>query len=583
MLAGLAAALLLPGVAGCGPRTTLAIEVRLVPEEPVPPGPLLLELRVFTPKGLLAPPRIYEVAPPLRMALRLPPVAQPLRVVLREAAAAQPLLGAALGEVVPDEERSVALLLSRQTSDRDGDGIPDPLDLCPDTPDPDQPDSDGDGRGDACDLPGTVEPRLTVDVSVVDQATGSVTSQPAGIEACSTAGCTATYPEGSMVTLTAAPGPGFFFQSWSGHCSGTSTTCTVRLDRARTVGATFTPANLIFVTSSTRSLGSLGRLSAVQDNANQTCQSIAAGKGFAGNFIAWIHGPKTPLSQIAGARGWVRLDGKPFADTPSALAAGQIFYPPLLDENGNRPVFNLHDEDVLTGVEGDGITPVTSGTCHDWGSADDSLGAATGDFTGGTGAWSNASYVDCEAAQNYPFRLYCLGTRYQAVVKPTPTVGRLAFKTKGVFDVSSGVASADALCAAEAAASPLTAGRTFKALIATSSFSALSRFDRGGAPWVRTDGVPLAASGWDLLAEIPLVVAPLTVAADGITYSGNRVATGATDPTKIADLHCNDWSNTGGTSFRAGGAVIGPRFFSGTGLLCGSAAFAGTRVYCLEP
>lgn len=35
--------------------------------------------------------------------------------------------------------------------DRDGDQIPDDVDVCPDTPDPAQHDEDGDGRGDACD------------------------------------------------------------------------------------------------------------------------------------------------------------------------------------------------------------------------------------------------------------------------------------------------------------------------------------------------------------------------------------------------------------------------------------------------
>jgi hypothetical protein len=35
--------------------------------------------------------------------------------------------------------------------DRDGDGIGDLLDVCPDVPDPDQRDTDGDGKGDACD------------------------------------------------------------------------------------------------------------------------------------------------------------------------------------------------------------------------------------------------------------------------------------------------------------------------------------------------------------------------------------------------------------------------------------------------
>ena len=37
------------------------------------------------------------------------------------------------------------------TADRDGDGVVDPLDNCPDEYNPDQIDSDGNGAGDACD------------------------------------------------------------------------------------------------------------------------------------------------------------------------------------------------------------------------------------------------------------------------------------------------------------------------------------------------------------------------------------------------------------------------------------------------
>lgn len=40
---------------------------------------------------------------------------------------------------------------SEEPVDTDADGIPDDVDNCPDTPNPDQADSDGDGIGDACD------------------------------------------------------------------------------------------------------------------------------------------------------------------------------------------------------------------------------------------------------------------------------------------------------------------------------------------------------------------------------------------------------------------------------------------------
>src|SRR5204862_7605072 len=42
-------------------------------------------------------------------------------------------------------------LFSTATCDDDGDGIPDAVDNCPTTANPDQADADGDGIGDACD------------------------------------------------------------------------------------------------------------------------------------------------------------------------------------------------------------------------------------------------------------------------------------------------------------------------------------------------------------------------------------------------------------------------------------------------
>jgi cytosine/adenosine deaminase-related metal-dependent hydrolase len=45
--------------------------------------------------------------------------------------------------------------------DRDADGIPDGLDICPDTSDPEQTDSDADGRGDVCDFCATKNPGIS--------------------------------------------------------------------------------------------------------------------------------------------------------------------------------------------------------------------------------------------------------------------------------------------------------------------------------------------------------------------------------------------------------------------------------------
>jgi hypothetical protein len=58
---------------------------------------------------------------------------------------------------------SPLIVVSADTSDSDGDGVRDPCDNCPQTPNPDQADEDGDGVGDACDLCPNTIPGIPVD------------------------------------------------------------------------------------------------------------------------------------------------------------------------------------------------------------------------------------------------------------------------------------------------------------------------------------------------------------------------------------------------------------------------------------
>jgi len=76
---------------------------------------------------------------------------------------------------------------------------------------------------------------------------GNVTSEPPGIscggwdQGGTTGGnCTAVFPRGTVVNLTATPDPGWSFGGWIGACTGTSPTCTLTMDSDKWVGAYFT-------------------------------------------------------------------------------------------------------------------------------------------------------------------------------------------------------------------------------------------------------------------------------------------------------------------------------------------------------
>lgn len=76
-------------------------------------------------------------------------------------------------------------------------------------------------------------------LSVSRSGTGSgiITSSPSGINCGSS--CSASFSNNQLVTLTANPASGSSFSGWSGSCSGTSSTCTVTMNQARNVSASF--------------------------------------------------------------------------------------------------------------------------------------------------------------------------------------------------------------------------------------------------------------------------------------------------------------------------------------------------------
>ena len=97
----------------------------------------------------------------------------------------------------------------------------------------------------------------TLSVSRQGTGSGTVTSAPAGINCGNT--CSYSFVAGASVTLTAQPASGSDFTGWSGACTGTGS-CTVSMDSARSVTASFTAAattRLVTLTKSGAGTGSV--------------------------------------------------------------------------------------------------------------------------------------------------------------------------------------------------------------------------------------------------------------------------------------------------------------------------------------
>ena len=73
-------------------------------------------------------------------------------------------------------------------------------------------------------------------LNVTLSGSGTVTSNPSGINCGAT--CSANYPSGAAVSLSATPATGYTFSGWSGACSG-SGACVAAMNANRAVTATF--------------------------------------------------------------------------------------------------------------------------------------------------------------------------------------------------------------------------------------------------------------------------------------------------------------------------------------------------------
>jgi hypothetical protein len=369
---------------------------------------------------------------------------------------------------------------------------------------------------------------------------------------------------------------------WSGACTGTALTCPLELTSDVQLGATFSPMNRMFVTSTSFLLPLSGGLAA----ADAACQDLATTAGLPGTYVAWLSDPGHDAKDRLGtAVGWIRTDGRLFAPSAAGLVdlcytsqlPDGVRYPPILDESGHAVAA---DALVVTGTTtvGEAATVQNGGeegTCEGWTTT---TGRALAGYAwSGCGMWTSGADVACDGDSAH---LYCFGTDHQAVTLGHVAQGRLAFVTAGTYR-GMGVTDADSRCAAEASA----AGRsgTFRALLATTSATAISRFNTAGAPWVRPDGVAIVAQAADLAQGTLLAPIALTAAATSLgLWSGVRTGATAPDATGTIVSTCRDWASTDlSLQFLAGEPLLADsQFFyrEAYNLPCDTPA----RYYCLQ-
>lgn len=92
----------------------------------------------------------------------------------------------------------------------------------------------------AKEVKATFLPMFTLEVIVEGTGSGKVTSDPAGID-CGNS-CDHVFVAGTAVSLTAAATEGSTFDSWTGACAGTYSTCQITVDNSTQVTATFAEA-----------------------------------------------------------------------------------------------------------------------------------------------------------------------------------------------------------------------------------------------------------------------------------------------------------------------------------------------------
>jgi hypothetical protein len=400
-------------------------------------------------------------------------------------------------------------------------------------------DEDGNGVADCCDPACATaavcqQPHHKITLIRAGLGQGSITATIGGVVAT----CLDHVPDATVVTLTATADPGSWFRGWQTGCTGRHACEVVASGDLTVTGELIAEPNRVFMSSRVHD-GNFGGIAA----GDAICQQLATEAGLTGSYRILVSSATEDwTARLGTARGWIRPDGEPVGDT--TIGGDAAMYNVRLDERGRDVGATIYW--APRPLEG-----VTTTFCAGWTS---NSSTTTGSEISFFAAVRRTALINGDGsvfptACSKEMRFLCAEVDRRVEISPIRTSGRLAFVTKGTWKTSTGVASADALCGAEASA----AGKTgsFKALLATSTASAISRFDTSGAPWVRVDGMPLLAT-----AAAFQTAKSFDIAA-GVRLDGSLQAIYTPIPLAGRDFHtpapadrcCSDWTMATNTAF----------------------------------
>jgi hypothetical protein len=415
---------------------------------------------------------------------------------------------------------------------------------------------------------------------------GEVSSSPPGLS-CDSTSCVGLF-DPVEVTLTARTnnGSNSVHFLWSVSDCRANQSCRYTPTSSTTITTSFAEItnNLVF-TSSELFPVTLGSLAAYDVECNRLASAAGINDADGAGFIAAMSSSTISLRErLSGARGWVRMDSLPVADTVDDLFNGKMRYYVAYDETGGQvpTVANallgraVTPGSTLSGTAGDGTAVET---CNDWTSGDSSLRFRAGRPSGGPFTWIDAIVINCDLESQFP--ITCMGVRRSAPVVDLLPDGAFGPETKRIWvsntEYSPGTMTPDEKCQSELPAG-VDRGVAF---IAYRDRSAAAVLDPEVA-YIRPDGA-FVGRGADL-TSLDIWTGPW-VLADGSISPGRSeyVWMGAASPEQFAiiDGNCEDWRSTSGEllanvgDYGRGGA----RFFRTIALPCNGVH----RLYCVEP